>query len=136
MTAFLSAVHDIEPPAAEPSEVDVIVRSDDQFMVMATCDDFGGFEALYNDGYKVVCLISEAADGSQRFTIGKVSDLVPYRLGPGNDPDSLLGRLNALEPGWGGGSSIGGSPRLDGGVSSRLRQPQVWDVMQEVSRQA
>lgn len=127
--SFLNDIHGIEPAPVARVEVDEIVRSDDDYMVMAACDDFGGFEALYNDGFKVVCLVAPAADGSQRYTIGKVSDLVPYRLGPGKDPDSLLGRLNALEPGWGGGSSIGGSPRLDGGVSSRLDWTKVWDVM-------
>lgn len=96
---------------------------------IARSDGFGAFSPLYDAGYRVVVLVSDAADGSLRYTVGKVSDLVSYPLGPGNDADSLLGRLNAREPGWGGGSSIGGSPRLDGGVSSRLTPEEVWEMM-------
>ena len=97
--------------------------------IIAKSEGFGGFMPLYQDGFRVVVLVSDAADGSQRYTIGKLSDLVAYPLGPGNDTDSLLGRLNAREPGWGGGSSIGGSPRLEGGVSSRLSPEDVWELM-------
>ena len=96
---------------------------------IARSDGFGAFTPLYDAGYRVVALVSDAADGSCRYTVGKVSDLVAYPLGPGNDPESLLGRLNAREPGWGGGSSIGGSPRLEGGVSSRLTPEEVWEMM-------
>lgn len=132
---FLNNILDIEPTPAEPFEVHEVYLSDDNRMVMAKCDSFGGFESLYNEGFRVVCLVAKAADGSLRYTIGKVSDLVSYRLGPHNDSGSLLGRLNAREPGWGGGSSIGGSPRLNGGVSSRLSLLEVWDLMVEVYRE-
>jgi hypothetical protein len=97
--------------------------------IIARADDFGWFAALYEAGFRVVVMVSDAADGSLRYTIGKLSDLVSYPLGPGNDANSLLGRLNAREPGWGGGSSIGGSPRLEGGVSSRLTPEEIWKMM-------
>ena len=96
---------------------------------IARSDGFGAFAPLYDKGFRVVVLVSDAADGSFRYTVGKTSDLVDYHLGPGDDSDSLLGRLNAREPGWGGGSSIGGSPRLEGGISSRLTPDEVWEMM-------
>jgi len=115
----------------EPPEIEMIVCGDRRGVptCIARSDGFGAFSPLYDAGHRVVVLVSDAADGSFRYTVGKVSDLVAYPLGPGNAPDSLLGRLNAREPGWGGGSSIGGSPRLDGGVSSRLAPDQIWEMM-------
>lgn len=96
--------------------------------LLATCDGFG-FSQAYALGYEVVVLHKPAADGSTTYTIAKRSDLVAWPVGPSSDPNSILGRLNAIEPGWGGGSSIGGSPRLPEGVSSRLTPDQVWAVV-------
>ena len=91
-------------------------------LTIAECVGFGGFKTLYLKGYDVVILTTGAADGSARYTVGKVSDLVRFDL------TALLAALNELEPGWGGGSSIGGSPRLEGGVSSRLSPTEVFDL--------
>ena len=92
---------------------------------IGTCDGFG-FMQLYAQGFDVAVLHKGATDGSRTYTVAKRSDLVRYALGPVADAGSLLGRLATREPGWGGGSSIGGSPRLAGGVSSRLSPEEVW----------
>lgn len=94
--------------------------------VMAECDEFGGFDVLYGEGFDIIVLCREAADGTTTYTVAKRSDLVRFPLGPGGDERSLIGRLNAREEGWGGGSSIGGSPRLEGGRSSSLKPEEVW----------
>jgi len=96
-------------------------------VLMGTCDGFG-FARAYQEGYDAAVLFTPAADGSTTYTVAKRSDLVNVPVGPASDPQSVLGRLAALEPGWGGGSSIGGSPRLPEGVSSRLSPEQVWNV--------
>lgn len=120
----------LDAPSEDP-DIEMIDYGDRRGVkaCIASSDGFGAFAPLYQAGYRVVVLVADAADGSFRYTVGKLSDLVAYPLGPGNDADSLLGRLNAREPGWGGGSSIGGSPRLDGGVSSRLTPEEVWEMM-------
>lgn len=102
-------------------------------IVMAESDSFGAFQVLYARGFRVVVLVTDLGDGSRRYTIGKLSDLVPYRLGPHTDERSLLGRLRGAEPGWGGGSSIGGSPRNADGSSSRLTIEQVWGYASDLS---
>jgi hypothetical protein len=118
-------------PETKEAELVIEKASTDSFMVMGRCDDFRGFGQAYQEGHHVVALYTEAAEGSYKYTIAKLSDLVPYELGPGNKPGTLLYRLNMVEPGWGGGSSIGGSPRLEGGVSSHLLPDQIWETMQE-----
>jgi len=105
-------------------------------LAIAECAGFGGFGVLYRMGTDVVCLCSKAADESKRYTVGKRSDLVRFPLGPNAVEKSLLGQLNSREAGWGGSSSIGGSPRLEGGVSSRLTVSEVWDVMKSVAHDA
>jgi hypothetical protein len=121
--------------ARDPEPATFAILYETPSMCLARATGFGAFEVLYNKGYKIVGLCSEGSDGSTIYTIGKISDLVRYPLGPGNKPGSLLGRLNAREPGWGGGSSIGGSPRLPGGVASRLTPEEIWQMMHPVEPQ-
>lgn len=101
-------------------------------MVLAACDGFGGFIRLYGAGSQVVCLTGDAAEGTRQYTIGKISDLQPTNF------RALFEDLNAAEaektgdpdcPKWGGGSSIGGSPRGEGGRSSVLTTDEVWEIM-------
>lgn len=83
---------------------------------------FGPFEPLYRQGVSLVIV----TNGEGLYTVGKTSDLVKYQLGPHTDPESLLGRLRAREDGWGGGSTIGGSPRPGG---SALAPEDVWELL-------
>lgn len=123
------------PIAATPVEpVEIIYSNEEAKMVMAKCSGFGGFTTLYRQGYTVVVLTSDAPEGTHRYTVGKLSDLVPYALGPTGE--GLLGRLQKAEEkahpetgGWGGGSSIGGSPRNSDGSSSRLPHHVVWELV-------
>ena len=101
-------------PKPEPVEMILEKQVGSLKLAVAECPGFGGFVKLYGGGYDVVILTTEAAGGTRRYTLGKVSDLVPFNL------SALLGRLNELEDGWGGSSSIGGSPRKEGGESSLL----------------
>lgn len=76
--------------------------------------------------------------------IGKRSDLVPLAVGPaeqkrgsGDWSPTILGELARLEcergcpvaETWGGGTSIGGSPRRQGGSSSSLEEAEVLEVL-------
>jgi len=104
-----------------------------------------GFAPLYAAGYLAAALCSPAADGTLMWVVGKRSDLVPLALGPadlstdrsGDYAPTLLGELARREAAlgvtsqqnWGGGSSIGGSPRLEGGRGSQLSQDDVLAVL-------
>jgi hypothetical protein len=97
---------------------------------MATCDGFG-FGELYARGYDGGILFKDAANGTRTFTIAKRSDLVDIPVGPVSKEGTLLHMLNGIEPGWGGGSTIGGSPRGEAGRSSSLTPGQVWEAVRD-----
>jgi hypothetical protein len=63
-----------------------------------------------------------APGGTRAYTIGKRSEFVDY------DVTGFLRALDALEPGWGGGSTVGGAPRARDGARSRLSVEQVAQV--------
>lgn len=42
--------------------------------------------------------------------------------------------MNQLEPGWGGGSTIGGAPRNPDGSRSKLGWTEVWPVFLKHAR--
>jgi hypothetical protein len=44
----------------------------------------------------------------------------------------ILAALGEIEPGWGGGSTIGGAPRNADGSRSRLTPKQVFDAVERV----
>lgn len=75
-----------------------------------------GFQDVYGAGCPVGIVCVPGADGTTGYTVGKVSDFVQYDIG------AFLARCNELEPGWGGGSTIGGAPRLEGRRSSLTRE--------------
>lgn len=89
--------------------------------VMAEAKGFGVFRWAYAHGFDVVVARSETT-----VTIAKRSDLVEARIGPHTEPGSVLGQLAELEPGWGGGTSIGGSPRPAG---TTLSNETLWDLV-------
>ena len=99
-----------------------------------------GFKPLYDSGYVAAVLFDLLDDGTYRYTLAKASDLVPIRIGPIGHPDgTLLGKLavgerqkNPHQPpesNWGGGSSIGGSPRNADRSSSRLNPHEVLQIL-------
>jgi hypothetical protein len=85
------------------------------------------FDLLYRDGHHRAIAWQEAAHDSWAYTIAKTSDLVQ-----GFDIPKLLAALNQLEPGWGGGSSIGGAPRNPDGSRSYLPPDQVFAYIETI----
>lgn len=85
------------------------------------------FDLLYRDGISRAISFHRLEDGSISYTVGKRSDLVPgFPVGPASRPGTILHALAAREPGWGGGSSIGGAPRHADGSRSRLAPEDVF----------
>lgn len=86
-----------------------------------------GFAQLYAAGVVVGVICAVAPDGTVGYTVGKRSDFVRYDVG------EFLRRMNALEPGWGGSSTVGGAPRGEGGRRSALEAEKVREVFLAVA---
>lgn len=93
--------------------------------VMVSSPDFV-FDLVYRDGHTAGVSCQAAGDGSWAYTVARRSDLVDF------DVPAILAALAAIEPGWAGGSSIGGAPRNTDGSRSRLTPAQVIDVISDV----
>jgi hypothetical protein len=99
---------------------------------MAT-SDANAFDQVYEAGHTRVVMWRRRADGSTAYTVGRRSDLVDgFPVGPAGDPGTILGALAAREPGWGGGSSIGGAPRHPDGRRSSLQPDEVFAIVEDV----
>jgi hypothetical protein len=94
--------------------------------VMVASDEFV-FDLVYADGIDAAIAYQGKEDGSTTYTLARRSDLVAGFAVP-----AILTALAGVEPGWGGGSSIGGSPRNPDGSSSRLTPDQVFEIVTAV----
>lgn len=94
--------------------------------VMVESNDVG-FKKCYEEGYKAAILYSKLPDGSIAYTVGKKSEFVA-----GFNVPKVLAALNAVEPGWGGGSTIGGAPRNPDGSRSHLTPDEVFNIVKGV----
>lgn len=92
---------------------------------LAQTDDGGTLE-MYARGYKAFIVYKQLDDGSYLYTVAKKSDLVAFPV------KRILVALDAIEPGWGGGSCIGGSPRNADGSRSRLEPDRLAQLVEEV----
>lgn len=110
-----------------------------------------GFDGFYRQGFVLGFLYQEAPNDTCMYTVAKASDLVAAKLGPGSKArpvtsveqfeDTILGELGRQEQAknpaqslahtWGGGTSIGGSPRNADGTASRLTPEEVLAVFKK-----
>jgi len=88
----------------------------------------GDFAAAYAAGAVVALAKVPGPAGTIGWTVGKKSDFAR------GDIPAFLAEMNALEPGWGGGSTIGGAPRNADGTRSRLTFTEVWPVFLKHAR--
>jgi hypothetical protein len=103
--------------------------------VMATSTG-DGFNPVYAAGHTRVVLWQPLPDSSIAYTVGRRSDLVDhFPVGPPSTPGTILAALAAREPGWGGGTSVGGAPRHPDGSRSTLAPDEVFTVIETVVRQ-
>lgn len=82
---------------------------------------------VFADGHERVVIWSPLLDGSHAYTIAKRSEFVKDFPVP-----TILAALAAIEPGWGGGSTIGGAPRNADGSRSWLSPVQVFQTVEGV----
>lgn len=85
-----------------------------------------GMEDLYKKAHFGV-IWADALHNSRAYTVGKRSEFVDFSV------PQFLAAMNALEAGWGGGSTIGGAPRHTDGSRSRLSPDEVGRVFLQVA---
>ena len=97
---------------------DVIERLGDMAVIFShSC----ALKSVYDSGINSGLIYRENANGTYKYTIFKKSDFTPGDLRKAQ----LL--LNALEGGWGGASTIIGSPRHGSGLDPEI----VWEKVKE-----
>lgn len=104
-------------PEGEPAPMHVLFQEAD--LAMAE----GGHDLiprLYAQGYSKIILTAALPSGTRIYTVAKRSEFISF------DVVGLLAALNAIEPGWGGGSTVGGAPRHVDGRRSSLLPVEVW----------
>jgi hypothetical protein len=82
---------------------------------------------VFADGHERVVIWTPLLDGTHAYTVAKRSEFVKDFPVP-----EILTALGEIEPGWGGGSTIGGAPRNADGSRSRLTPKQVFDAVEQV----
>ncbi len=80
---------------------------------------------LYEQGIERIVTCRPQSDGSFAYTVARRSDFVDHF-----DVPAILAALHAIEPGWGGGSTIGGAPRNPDGSRSRLPPQRVFEIVE------
>jgi hypothetical protein len=88
----------------------------------------GDFSTAYSAGAVIALAMVPGPAGTVGWTVGKKSDFAR-----GNVP-GFLAEMNELEPGWGGGSTIGGAPRHPDGSRSKLSWSVVWPIFMKHAR--
>lgn len=103
-----------------------ILRNENDW-VLAESSDPHAFSGLYQAGFNRLILMRKQDDGSISYTIAKRSDFISNFPIP-----KFFEALNLIEPGWGGGSTIGGAPRHHDGSRSRLSPEKVCQIIDDV----
>jgi hypothetical protein len=111
---FVDGEASVEVARQQKHESYKIIRNENNWVMVETHSTHC-YTALYQAGFDRIVLVRPQGDGSNCISLAKRSDFI------GAFPlVKIYQALNALEPGWGGGSSIGGSPRNADGSGSRL----------------
>ncbi|MDP3274229.1 MAG: hypothetical protein Q8Q09_03485 [Deltaproteobacteria bacterium] len=83
--------------------------------------------ALFRDGYLRLLIYRQLPDGSYGYTVAKRSEFVKFF-----PVGEILQVLDQHEPGWGGGSTIGGAPRNADGSRSRISPDEIFSIIEAV----
>ena len=90
-------------------------------------DGENGRVGAFSDGVNAYVIARERSDGRMAYTVGRTSQFIPF------DVPKILVALNTEENNtnerWGGGNTIGGSPRIAG---SRLCPNKVEKIINEM----
>lgn len=103
-----------------------ILRNENEYVIVESNDPHI-FGCLYQAGFERLVVIRPQSDNSLAITFAKKSDFIP------NFPlETIYEKLNELEPGYGGSSTVGGSPRNSDGSRSKLPLEKIIQVIDDI----
>jgi len=103
-----------------------ILRNQNDYVVVQS-DNPHIYSTLYAAGFNKIVLVRPLENDSLAVSLAKKSDFVSnFNL------IKMYEKLNELEEGWGGSSSIGGSPRHLDGTRSKLSLEKIIEVIDSV----
>lgn len=100
-----------------------ILRNENNYVVVES-DNSHIYSTLYAAGFDRIVLVRYLDNGSLAVSLAKKSDFVDnFNL------IKMYEELNKIETGWGGASSIGGSPRNSDGTRSKLPLEKILEII-------
>lgn len=103
-----------------------ILRNENNYVVVQSSNAHI-YSTIYAAGFDRIVLIRPLDNGSLAVSLAKRSDFVDnFNL------INMYEKLNEVEAGWGGSSSIGGAPRLPDGTRSKLSLEKIIEIIDSV----
>lgn len=100
------------------------IKRNENGWVLVESDDPHVYQSLWRANFDRVVIIRPQDDNSLAISIAKRTDFID------NFPlEKIFKELNKLEPGWGGGTTIGGAPRHENGSRSKLPLDDIVEVI-------
>lgn len=94
--------------------------------VLVESSDTHVYPHLYSCGFDRIVRYNKQKDGSLAITLAKKSDFIT-----GFPITKMIEEFNKIEPNWGGGTSIAGSPRNSDGSRSKLALDKIIEVIEK-----
>jgi hypothetical protein len=103
-----------------------VIRNENGWSLIESHDPHS-LAAIWGAGLDKVVVIRPLEDKSTAVTIAKKSEFIE-----GFPIKKIFSELNKIEPGWGGGSTIGGAPRNEDGSRSKLNINQIINTIDNI----
>lgn len=94
--------------------------------IMVKTDSYNIMQKLYSDGYNKFIVWNQQPNGSFAYSLAKKSEFVDFPV------KNILNELNIIESGWGGGTTIGGSPRNSDGSRSKIEPDEIVKIVNNI----
>ena len=103
-----------------------ILRNENDYVVVES-DNSHIYSTLYAAGFNKIVLVRYLENGTLAVSLAKRSDFIDnFNI------IKICSELNKVEPGWGGGSSVGGAPRNIDGTRSKLPLDKIIEIINSV----
>ena len=126
ITQYVDGESSIEVAKQEIHSSYKVLRNENGWALLESSDPHS-LGAIWAAGFDRIVVLRVLSDGSTAYTIARRSEFIDKF-----PMDKIYEALNEVEPGWGGGSTIGGAPRHEDGSRSRMMREEVSQVIDEV----